>query len=235
MAVVGGLQKARVLKENLPPLSIFPDGSIGHYVRYRVVSEDRNRYSHWSPVYLVKVAPFTLMGSVSVSNTPAIVSAVWGDALDRPRYDVFVRWGNIISKVSSSGTTRTIETSAPHGFTTGDKVDISNTTANYNGTWIITGTPTTTKFTFTGTTPQTENNHVVTGYVAFANYDYHGTPSVHNYSFMRTGTTIIDNHERDLSKYQLVHVDIQVESIDKIYNTDLLVYDTPDSTGYLFT
>lgn len=235
MAVVGGLQKARILRENMPPVSIFPDGSIGHYVRYRVVSEDRNRYSHWSPVYLVRLPAFSVLDRVQVTNTPTTVTAVWGEALDRPRYDVFVRWGNIISKVSSVGTTRTIETSVDHGFTTGDRVDISNTTTNYDGTWIITGTPTTKKFTFTHTIPQTENNHTVTGYVAFADYYYHGTPSVHNYSFMRTGSATIDGYVRDLSKYQLVHVDIQVESIDKKYNVDLLIYDTDDLTGYIFT
>jgi hypothetical protein len=27
---------------------------VGYYTRYRVISEDRNRFSHWSPVYFVE-------------------------------------------------------------------------------------------------------------------------------------------------------------------------------------
>lgn len=44
-----GIKKAVVLSGSLPePL----DG--GQYlVRYRIVSEDRNRRSHWSPIYYV--------------------------------------------------------------------------------------------------------------------------------------------------------------------------------------
>lgn len=235
MAVTGGLQKVRYGRKDLPPLSVFPDGTIGHYVRYRVVSEDRNRYSHWSPIYLTRIPNFTTLGSVQVSNSLTTVTAVWGDALDRPRYDVFVRWGNRVSKVSSAGTLRTIETTVDHGFTIGDIVTITNTTSNYDGEWEIVGTPATNKFTFYGDTPQTENNHTVTGYAAFTEYYYHGTPSVHSYSFMRTGTVTIAGQPRDLSKYQLVHVDIQVESIDKLFNVNLRVYDTDDTTGYIFT
>ena len=239
MAVVGGLQKVRYPRENLPPVSIFPDGTIGHYVRYRVVSEDRNRYSHWSPVYATKLPPFPLLGQVYVSNTPATVNAVWGDELNRPRYDVFIRWGNRVKKLSSTGTTRTIKTNIDHGFKVGDRIAINSTTANYNNDtinpyWTITETTHNT-ITFIGSTPQTESNTNTAGYVAFYNCYYHGTPSVHSYSFMRTGNVIIDGQSHDLSKFELVHVDVQVESIDKVYNTNLLIYDTNDNYGYIFT
>lgn len=214
MAVIGGLQKAKVARQDLPALSVFADKSIGYYVRYRILSEDRNRYSHWSPVYLVHVDPFTVLGTVKVSYTADTVTAVWGDALDRPRYDVFVRWANRVDRVSSSGTTRTIRTKIDHGFSQGDKITITGTTANYNGSWTVTSTTHNT-ITFTGSTPQTENNTVVDGEVIQTNYYYHGTPSVHTYSFLR------------LPGFDRLHVDVQVESINKVYNTDLLVYDSP--------
>lgn len=217
MAVVGGLQKAKVLRQDLPALSVFADGSIGHYVRYRIISEDRNRYSHWSPVYLVHVEPFTILGEVKVSFTSDTITAVWGDALDRPRYDVFVRWGNAIDRVSSTGTTRTVRTAIDHGFVQNDYITISGTTSNYNGTWKITSVTHNT-ITFTGTTPQTENNTVVNGVGIQKEYYYHGTPTVHTYSFLR------------LPKFDRLHVDVQVESINKVYNTDLLVYDSPAIT-----
>ena len=216
MAVVGGLQKARVARQDLPPLSVFPDGSIGHYVRYRIISEDRNRYSHWSPTYAIKIPNFSVIGDVQVSFTDTTVTAVWGDALDRPSYDVFVRWGNSIKKVGSTGTTRTIETHITPGFAVGDMVYISGVDVNYNGTHEITEVDTvakTVKFVVVGD-PQTQSMTTVTADMINANYYYHGTPSVHTYSFLR------------LPNFDRLHVDIQVESIDKQYALSLLVYDS---------
>lgn len=214
MAGKSGLQKAKYPREDLPPLSIFPNGSIGHYVRYRIVSEDKNRYSHWSPTYAVEVPAFSVLGEVKVSYTADAITAVWGDALDRPRYDVFVRWANKVDKASSSGTTRTLKTVVDHGFKSGDVITVTGTTVNYNGTWTITSTTHDT-IVFTATTIHTETNLTVAGEAIQSAYYYHGTPSVHTYSFLR------------LPGFDSIHVDVQVESIDKVYNTSLLVYDSP--------
>jgi hypothetical protein len=48
-----GIQKAEVVKAELPDLDVLPDNTAGYFVRYRIVSEDRNSYSHWSPIYAV--------------------------------------------------------------------------------------------------------------------------------------------------------------------------------------
>ena len=45
-------------------------------------------------------------------------------------------------------------------------------------------------------------------------YFYHGTSPIHTYSFLR------------LPKFDMVHVDIQVESIQKQYSESLLIYDS---------
>lgn len=257
-----GLQKATIAQNNLPPVSIFSDGSIGHYVRYRITSKDRNRFSHWSPIYTVKIPPFTLSSTyVAVTYTASskTVSAVWGDEHNRPRYDVFVRWGNRISSVASSSYTRTITTLTAHNFVQGDKIRVYIPTSyvNYgyfNGTHTITSVTSNT-ITFSVQDIVTDNpetpgsptdllidnpvNISTTslgsnyGNVAFNNYYYHGTPSVHNYSFLKTGTAVIDGVTRTLDNYDIVHVDVQVESIEKVYNTDLLIYDSPDNTGYV--
>lgn len=227
MAGKGGLQKARYTRENLPPLSIFPDGSIGHYARYRIVSEDRNRTSHWSPVYAVRVPAFGLMGEVQVTPNATTVTAVWGDALDRPRYDVFVRWGNTLSKVDTLNGVATLHTHHDHGFVNGDTVTITGT----GQTWLDGRTFTVTLVSgqpkrFTVVIQSGVGNDTITfGSSAHAKlpYTYHGTPSVHNYSFLR------------LPLFDLIHVDIQVESIEKIYNTDLLIYDSPEPLGWPLT
>ena len=48
-----GLQKASVNLDFLPPLKVIDQNTVGYYVKYRIVSEDRNRLSHWSPTYVL--------------------------------------------------------------------------------------------------------------------------------------------------------------------------------------
>lgn len=51
---------AEVIKKVIIPLSELPaDSPIldGYLVRFRIVSEDKNRTSHWSPIYLVLENP----------------------------------------------------------------------------------------------------------------------------------------------------------------------------------
>jgi hypothetical protein len=91
--VASGLRKATVLKQDLPPVIKLDTNEYGYLARYRVVSEDRNRFSAWSPVSTVS--------AFNLSNLPGVVDGdiammgnsifiVWGDELNRPRYDVFV-------------------------------------------------------------------------------------------------------------------------------------------------
>lgn len=91
--MASGLRKARVLKKNLPPVIKLGEGSFGYLVRHRVISEDRNRFSAWSPVQAVPAfdlenQPATVTGEISISGDS--VTVVWDDAPDRPGYDVFV-------------------------------------------------------------------------------------------------------------------------------------------------
>ena len=64
-----------------------------YVVRYRIVSEDKNRTSHWSPFYTVTgIAPIQVAGDVQVSSN--VITAVWGDEAQRPAYDIFVNFDN---------------------------------------------------------------------------------------------------------------------------------------------
>ena len=49
-----GPRKAIVQESELPTPSFFKDGTNGYRVRYRIASEDRNRFSHYSPIYTVR-------------------------------------------------------------------------------------------------------------------------------------------------------------------------------------
>jgi len=69
-----GIKKATVLKEDLPS-----SNALGYFVRYRVISNDKNRSSHWSPYYLLlKGAVQTVPCSVTVTGTsPKVINMVW--------------------------------------------------------------------------------------------------------------------------------------------------------------
>jgi len=81
-----GIKKVIIKKASLPALD---HDKVGYIFRYRIVSEDKNRTSQWSPINLVLDNSITsVAGAVQVSAS--VISAVWGDELNRPRYDVFV-------------------------------------------------------------------------------------------------------------------------------------------------
>lgn len=84
-----GQEKVIVPKQDLPPVSLLSDGSHGYIMRYRIVSEDQNRFSHWSPIREIPVpTPIPVDGNLAIIGTTGL--AVWGDEESRPNYDVFV-------------------------------------------------------------------------------------------------------------------------------------------------
>jgi len=80
------IKKFRIPKSSIPPI----DHDTSKYnVRYRVISEDKNRVSHWSPIYNSEgQALVGTNGALSITET--IITAVWGDENNHPAYDVFV-------------------------------------------------------------------------------------------------------------------------------------------------
>ena len=82
-----GIKKVRIPKNQLPPVG--DDNE--HLIRYRVISDDKNRASHWSPIFIVP-AQDTQQVDGQLIYTGGILIAVWGDELDRPSYDVFVKF-----------------------------------------------------------------------------------------------------------------------------------------------
>jgi hypothetical protein len=77
----------RIPRNQLPPV----ESNNVYSIRFRVISEDKNRVSHWSPIFVIdSVAPVAVSGALSVTET--IITAVWGDEEGRPAYDVFVNF-----------------------------------------------------------------------------------------------------------------------------------------------
>jgi hypothetical protein len=80
------IKKTRILKSSLPPVDF---DTLKYNTRYRVISEDKNRTSHWSPIYNSDGANVVgTTGALSIGEE--IITAVWGDENLHPAYDVFV-------------------------------------------------------------------------------------------------------------------------------------------------
>ena len=119
--------------------------------RYRIVSEDKNRFSHWSSIErniqpdVTTPFPYTADERIRVSSggNPVVVTAVW----TKPEERSFA-----ISNVSGNGTLMTYTTTLDHDLVIGDTVDISGVLPiEYNLTGAIVNTvPTTKTFTILG-------------------------------------------------------------------------------------
>jgi hypothetical protein len=123
--VDAGIKQIRIKKSEFPlvqftttynnSLSREEVQSLHYDFRYRVVSEDKNRFSHWSEIIRYPMPdvttpfPFTATNrfSISKAGNPEVISAVWsfpGDSenptdyvkffRDTTQYDIWVRWNN---------------------------------------------------------------------------------------------------------------------------------------------
>ena len=98
--------KKAVIKASSLPL-VGPDNS--YVVRYRIVSQDQNRYSHWSPIYNIEGLPVNIeeiQGNISYSNTTRQVTIGWTDEVVPP-YDIFLQvdggaWKYLATTTSTS-------------------------------------------------------------------------------------------------------------------------------------
>ncbi len=92
------VKKVTITKKELPPLT--PNGE--YLLRYRIISEDKNRTSHWSPIYTLdaKAVPLrdgttntkNLIRDVtsSVTVTPTTIIIDWETTNDASLYDIFI-------------------------------------------------------------------------------------------------------------------------------------------------
>lgn len=94
--MVSVIKKATLAPGNLFELDWEAEG---YLVRYRVKSENKNLSSHWSPVYILKIADFEdVEGSFFESigeDGKTNITVVWDDVYNRPQYDIFVSFRGI--------------------------------------------------------------------------------------------------------------------------------------------
>jgi hypothetical protein len=109
------VKKVIIKKEDLPAF----DGTNQAYtVRYRIVSEDKNRSSHWSPYYSVaKDAPEQVTCSVQVVENS--VTMVWKQPNSIVRqYDIYFKLNNESWNYIASSTSTQFSTLIDEGATT---------------------------------------------------------------------------------------------------------------------
>jgi hypothetical protein len=96
------IKKFKTPANDLPPVNSITEG---YSLRYRIVSSDKNRTSHWSPVYLILPDQTFVPGTIEFNKAGSIASLVWDavtitkieDAVTytigkAAEYDVWVRW-----------------------------------------------------------------------------------------------------------------------------------------------
>lgn len=81
----------KVVVENVPKVY-----QSGYTIRYRIVSEDRNRVSHWSPIYtferdISETNPVSVGGEILFISERQ-VSASWEETNANSIYEIFVKW-----------------------------------------------------------------------------------------------------------------------------------------------
>jgi hypothetical protein len=116
------LKKVIIKNKNLPSVS-FDDNSLFYPVKYRIVSEDKNRVSQWSPTYKLVVPSTTAAGlpydgavsskrfNISTSgSSPVKIDANWSFKQENESptnlekifsnvqsFDIWVRWNSVAS------------------------------------------------------------------------------------------------------------------------------------------
>jgi hypothetical protein len=92
------IKRVIIPKSKLPAYS---QNDSSYIVRYRVVSEDRNRTSHWSPQYKLPVLPYIdndtppVNFAIGLDPTKKIISIAWTPTPDiNNEFDVYLKWGS---------------------------------------------------------------------------------------------------------------------------------------------
>lgn len=97
-------------KKIIIPRNSLPDPDIlnsNYEIRYRIISEDRNRQSSWTPIFSVDPGlSYTPVGNLNIQKVTSYIAAAWNPVniskdvggvstvIDKAsRYDIWIRWG----------------------------------------------------------------------------------------------------------------------------------------------
>lgn len=61
-----------------------------YLVRFRIISDDKNLFSQWTPVFVVQDLPIIPITSSS-ERVGKLITITWQDSTERSAYDVFIK------------------------------------------------------------------------------------------------------------------------------------------------
>ena len=88
------IKKIVIKQSDLPPIN---SNEEKYVVRFRILSEDRNRTSHWSPQYLIQPNQLELQDNfgITLSSTGGFIELTWDvEPGSSQSYDVWLAWGS---------------------------------------------------------------------------------------------------------------------------------------------
>ena len=86
------MPKIIIKREDLPPISADDEG---YNLKIRLISQDRNRTSFWTPLYTIEAPAVTeIPYNTHIVNTGSgkVINLVWEDPHGTLKYDVYVKW-----------------------------------------------------------------------------------------------------------------------------------------------
>jgi hypothetical protein len=88
-----GIKKIIIPKSKLP--GFFGENK-KYVLRYRFISEDKNRISHWSPVYkiIAEDTPEEILNSIIIDTTNKVINLAWEPQSSVEEYFLYVKWNN---------------------------------------------------------------------------------------------------------------------------------------------
>ena len=83
------MPRVSISPQNLPP----PNGyTESHTVRFRILSDNQNNFSYWSPIFEIPVTVSYTPTTAGVNHTSGIVTVAWLPVEDVYKYDIWVAW-----------------------------------------------------------------------------------------------------------------------------------------------
>lgn len=136
------MAQLRIPISSLPALNGQNDA---YFVRYRLVTNDRNSFSYWSNIYEIPANTSFVPGTPQASISGNILSVAWKPITDVAEYDVWISWTNknyeqqtVVNKQLTSSTA-TLTTGTNNSYAVGDSLTVSGIDTIFNGTYTITG------------------------------------------------------------------------------------------------
>ncbi len=132
-----GIKKYKIPYSSLPAIN---SQSEGYTLKYRIVSEDKNRLSHWSPIVLVQPNYTYVVGQIRHTSGSQVSSFIWDSVIVLKD----IKSMQSINNKLLNSNLATLTTSGAHYMNVGDWVTVEGVDSTFNGTYQISAVTTNT-------------------------------------------------------------------------------------------